>query len=98
MPPQGLSGLHGRLRDRRAGGWFTSVDADGETPDEKACYTHAFVVLAASSARVAELPGADDLLEEALAVWETRFFDAEAGMFVDAWDRGFDPRSTPTAG
>ena len=61
----------------------------GASPDEKACYTHAFVVLAASSARVAELPGADDLLEEALTVWESRFFDPAYGMFVDAWDRGF---------
>ncbi len=85
----GLSGLLGRLRDTEAGGWFTAVDADSETPDEKACYTHAFVVLAACSARMAALPGADDLLEEALAVWHERFFDAEAGLFVDAWDRGF---------
>ena len=47
------------------------------------------MVLAASSARTAALPGADTLLEEALAVWEERFFDRDAGMFVDAWDRGF---------
>jgi sulfoquinovose isomerase len=86
---QGLSGLLGRLRDRQAGGWFTSLDDNGEMPDEKACYTHAFVVLAGSSARTAGLDGADRLLEEALAVWEDRFFDPEAGMFVDAWDRGF---------
>src|SRR5215210_1364217 len=56
---RGLSGLRDRLRDERAGGWFTSIDEDGETPDEKACYTHAFVVLAASSASVIGLPGAD---------------------------------------
>ena len=86
---QGLTGLLGRLRDEHAGGWFTSVDDDGETPDEKACYTHAFVVLAGSSARTAGVDGADRLLEEALAVWEEKFFDPEAGLFVDAWDRGF---------
>ena len=85
----GLSGLDGRLHDDRAGGWFTSVDDDGRTPDEKACYTHAFVVLAAASARIADLPGADDLLEEALTVWQQRFFDADAGLFADIWDRGF---------
>ena len=89
LAAQGLSGLLGRLRDEESGGWFTSVDDDGETPDEKACYTHAFVVLAAASARTAALPGADHLLEEALTVWDERFFDPEAGMFVDAWDRGF---------
>jgi sulfoquinovose isomerase len=85
----GMNGLRGRLRDDRAGGWFTSVTDDGDTPDEKACYTHAFVVLAASSARTAGLTGAEELLQDALAVWEEKFFDAEAGMFVDAWDRGF---------
>jgi sulfoquinovose isomerase len=89
LAAQGLSGLLGRLRDTASGGWFTSVDADGQTPDEKACYTHAFVVLAACSARLAGLPGTDDLLEEALAVWEERFFDADAGLFVDTWDRAF---------
>ena len=89
LATQALSALRGRLRDGKAGGWFTSLNDAGETPDEKACYTHAFVVLAASSARVAALSGADDLLEEALTAWQERFFDREAGMFVDAWDRGF---------
>ena len=74
---------------REAGGWFTSVDADGTVPDEKACYTHAFVVLAASSAVVADIPGARELLDEALEVWTSRFFDAEAEMFADAWNRDF---------
>ena len=60
LAAQGLSGLLGRLRDEQSGGWFTSIDDDGGTPDEKAGYTHAFVVLAASSARTAALPGADD--------------------------------------
>ncbi len=92
LAAQGLSGLVGRLRDADAGGWFTSLDATGQSPDEKACYTHAFVVLAASSARMTELPGADDLLEESLALWQERFFDPAAGLFVDAWDRGFDRR------
>jgi sulfoquinovose isomerase len=86
---QGLSGLLGRLRDERSGGWFTSIDDNGDTPDEKAGYTHAFVVLAASSARIAALQGAEALLEEALDVWQERFFDREARIFVDAWDRGF---------
>ncbi len=85
----GLGALLGRLRDERAGGWFTSIDDEGATPDEKACYTHAFVVLAASSARTAGLAGADSLLEEALEVWQEKFFEPEAGMFADAWDRGF---------
>jgi mannose/cellobiose epimerase-like protein (N-acyl-D-glucosamine 2-epimerase family) len=89
LATQALAGLTGRLRDERNGGWLTSIDEAGGSPDEKACYTHAFVVLAASSGAVAGLPGADDLLIDALEVWELRFFDDMAGMFVDSWDRDF---------
>ena len=86
---QALAGLTGRLADRSSGGWVTCVDAAGEIPDEKACYTHAFVVLAASSAAVVGLAGARDLLTEALDIWDRRFFDAEAAMYVDSWNRSF---------
>jgi sulfoquinovose isomerase len=86
---QALAGLAGRLADRSSGGWVTCVDAAGEIPDEKACYTHAFVVLAASSAAVVGLAGARDLLTEALDIWDRRFFDAEAAMYVDSWNRSF---------
>jgi len=89
LAAQALAGLAGRLRDEASGGWFSSVDDLGESPDEKACYTHAFVVLGATSAAVAGLPGASDLLSEAIGVWHKRFFDAESGMFVDSWNRDF---------
>jgi sulfoquinovose isomerase len=86
---QAFIGLSGRLRDEVNDGWLTSVDDAADSPDEKACYTHAFVVLAASSASVAGLSGADSLLSDALEVWELRFFDDMAGMFVDSWNRDF---------
>ncbi|HEY6811250.1 MAG TPA: AGE family epimerase/isomerase [Propionibacteriaceae bacterium] len=89
LAAQALAGLTGRLRDEMNGGWLTNVDDAGESPDEKACYTHAFVVLAASSGTVAGLAGARDLLGEALELWELRFFDDIAGMFVDSWNRDF---------
>jgi sulfoquinovose isomerase len=89
LAAEALGGLTGLLRDGRNGGWLTSVDDAENSPDEKACYTHAFVVLAASSGAVAGLPGARDLLSEALEMWDQRFFDDMAGMFVDSWDRDF---------
>jgi sulfoquinovose isomerase len=89
LAKQALAGLTVRLLDGRNGGWFTSVDAAGQSPDEKACYTHAFVVLAGSSATVAGLTGARDLLSEALEVWDLRFFDDMADMCVDSWNRDF---------
>ena len=89
LATQALAGLTGRLRDGPNGGWLTSIDQAGDSPDEKACYTHAFVVLAASSGTVIGLAGANHLLAEALEVWNQRFFDDRAGMFVDSWNRDF---------
>ena len=60
-----------------------------ESPDEKACYTHAFVVLGASSAAVAGLNGAVTCSPRHSTCGIMRFFDAESGMFVDSWNRGF---------
>jgi sulfoquinovose isomerase len=88
LADQAFAGLTGSLRDRDAGGWFSSL-LDGEFPDEKACYAHAFVVLAGSSGQVAGRPGAGELLTEALDVWQDRFWDSGSSMFVDHWDRGF---------
>ena len=94
LAAQALAGLTGRLRDHARGGWLTSIDAAGNSPDEKACYAHAFVVLAASSGAVADVPGARNLLSEALDVWQQRFFDDAAGMFVDSWNRAFTDLDT----
>lgn len=84
-----LAGLTGPLRDRESGGWFSQINADGSTPDEKAAYAHAFVILAASSASLAGLDGARELLSEALAVFETRFWDEDRGRCIDTWNRDF---------
>lgn len=84
-----LRGLTGRLRDTEHGGWFSAINPDGSIDGTKECYAHAFVVLAAASASLAGRTGADELLVEALTLWQDRFFDADAGLFVDAWDRAF---------
>ena len=52
-------------------------------------YEHAFVVLAAASAAAAGRPGAADLLDEAVEVLLTRFWDDEHGMVVEEWDETF---------
>ncbi|WP_061961387.1 AGE family epimerase/isomerase [Demequina flava] len=75
----GIDALRSRLRDDEHGGWFAAVGADGPTNDHKQAYAHAFVVLAASSATAAGRPEARDLLDEALEVIETRFWDEDAG-------------------
>jgi mannose/cellobiose epimerase-like protein (N-acyl-D-glucosamine 2-epimerase family) len=51
-----LAGLLGPLKDDEHGGWYPSVAAGGMPADGKTAYTHAFVVLAGSSAAAAGLP------------------------------------------
>ena len=83
-----LDGLTGRLHDSEYGGWLASVgqhDADGT----KAAYAHAFVLLAASSGVTAGLDGAEALLADAQRVLLDRFWDEDAGLAVDEWDRTF---------
>src|SRR5919112_292597 len=82
----GLRALQGRLLDAEHGGWFAAVGADGPTQSTKEAYTHAFVVLAASSAAVVGRPGARDLLDEALGVVDERFWDDGRGAVTDVWD------------
>ncbi|QAY69791.1 AGE family epimerase/isomerase [Xylanimonas protaetiae] len=87
-----LAGLTGALRDDAHGGWFHAVSTTGE-PDRaagKSAYDHAFVMLAAASATVADRPGASDLLAEATAVYLERFWDEAAGRPVDTWDVAFE--------
>lgn len=84
-----LAGLTGPLHDHELGGWFASAGPDGEVDDAKSAYAHAFVILAASTGSVAELPGARELLDEAIAVYLDRFWDEAHGMARDGWDRAW---------
>ncbi|GAA4626509.1 AGE family epimerase/isomerase [Cellulomonas oligotrophica] len=86
----GVAALAGLFRDAEHGGWYAEVERDGTPRDtDKAAYPHAFVVLASSSAAAAGRPGARELLDAALAVQELRFWDDDAGMVVEQWDRTF---------
>ncbi|WP_367307501.1 PfkB family carbohydrate kinase [Demequina lignilytica] len=76
----------GPLHDDAHGGWFAAVVDGAPTVTTKQAYGHAFVVLAASSATAAGVPGAEALLAEALAVSERRFWDDAEGLSVEEWD------------
>ncbi|NHO32526.1 AGE family epimerase/isomerase [Acetobacter fallax] len=81
----GVTSLLGPLRDAEYGGWFT---APGKSNDgRKQAYLHAFISLAASSAVVARVEGAQQLLDEALSVWERRFWSEEEGVFRESFAR-----------
>ena len=62
-----------RHRDSRHGGYFWSFDDEGPRERDKLAYGHAFVLLAAASAKCAGHPQADALLAEVADVLETRF-------------------------
>lgn len=74
----------GPLHDADHGGWRSSTE-DGT----KAAYVHAFVVLAGSTAATAGVPGGRALLDDALDIWQTRFWDDDAGLAVEEWDAGW---------
>lgn len=86
LAAHGVASLAGPLRDHAYGGWYAAV-ADGvATVTTKQAYGHAFVILAASSAAKAGVPGADALLAEALTVSAERFWDEREGLSVEEWD------------
>jgi sulfoquinovose isomerase len=88
LADHGLAAITGTFADAEHGGWFAEVARDGTPADTaKAAYPHAFVILAAASATAAGRPGAAELLRSALVVSEQRFWDEQAGMAVEEWDR-----------
>lgn len=89
-----LKGLTGELHDDVNGGWYAGITADGEILPTKQCYAHAFVILAASSAVLAERPGAKELLDEALATYDKFFWNEEEGLSCDTWNTEFTELST----
>ncbi|MGV8966781.1 MAG: AGE family epimerase/isomerase [Cellulomonas sp.] len=82
-----IAALRTSLHDDEFGGWYASLAADGTPDTTKSAYAHAFVVLAASTASVAEIDGGRELLADALAVLDERFWEASSGLSTDEWDR-----------
>ncbi len=84
-----LRGIRGELHDRENGGFYVGVTPEGVILPGKQCYAHAFVILAASSALLAGREGAGELLEEALELFDLRFWNDREGLSCDTWDTGF---------
>ena len=85
----GIAALNGAFHDDEFGGWYAEIDANGPVNDTKSGYQHSFVLLAAASAVAADRPGARELLDEALRIADTKFWDHEANMCFDSWNREF---------
>jgi mannose/cellobiose epimerase-like protein (N-acyl-D-glucosamine 2-epimerase family) len=79
-------------RDPVHGGYVWSVGKDGRPHDDrKQAYGHAFVLLAASSAKVAGHPDADRLLADITEVIETRFWEAKFGAAAEEFANDWTP-------
>ena len=81
-------------RDTEQGGYLWGVGYDGPTDDTKQAYGHAFVLLAASSAKVAGHPDADRLLADISEVLMTRFWEEQHGAVAEEFSRDWKPART----
>ncbi len=88
---QGMAYLWNHHRDTTHGGYFWGVDDHGTPNPSKQAYGHAFVLLAASSAKVAGHPDADRLLADISQVLLTRFWDHEAGATTEEYSADWQP-------
>ena len=74
----GMAFLWNGHRDSKNGGYFWGVGEDGPSDDRKQAYGHAFVLLAAASAKVAGHPDADRLLADVSEVLALAVLGGEA--------------------
>lgn len=84
-----LKGLSGELSDKENGGWYAGVTPDGKILPNKQCYAHAFVILAAASATLIGRPHAEELLQQALELYDKRFWNDTEGLACDTWNTQF---------
>lgn len=84
-----IKGLRGELKDAKNGGWYAGLTAAGAVVPGKQCYAHAFVILAATSALLAGRGGAQELLDDALALYDEKFWNEAEGLSCDTWNTEF---------
>ncbi|MCQ2523360.1 MAG: AGE family epimerase/isomerase [Lachnospiraceae bacterium] len=84
-----IRGLSDELKDKKNGGWYAGLTKDDKILPDKQCYAHAFVILASTSALLAGREGAKELLNEALKVYDEKFWNEEEGLSCDTWNTEF---------
>lgn len=89
----GMAFLWNGHRDAKNGGYFWGVGEAGPSDPLKQAYGHAFVLLAASSAKVAGHPDADRLLADVSEVLRTRFWESAHGAVAEEFDADWKPFS-----
>jgi sulfoquinovose isomerase len=87
----GMAFIWNGHRDRKYGGYFWGIDDAGPTNATKQAYGHAFVLLAASSAKVVGHPDADRLLADVTGILETRFWENGPGATSEEYAADWSP-------
>jgi sulfoquinovose isomerase len=81
-------------RDQKNGGYIWSLDENGPKDDSKQGYGHAFVLLAASSAKLVGHPLADRMLADVTDVIVRRFWDEHRGAIREEFANNWSEIST----
>lgn len=89
----GMRDLWDKHRDAKFGGYVWGHDDNGFTDDKKQAYGHAFVLLAASSAKLAGHPLADQMIADVTRVINERFWDEKVGAVSEEYNRDWSPIS-----
>jgi sulfoquinovose isomerase len=89
----GMSYIWNSHRDQKNGGYVWSLNDDGIVDGSKQAYGHAFVLLAASSAKRVGHPLADKMLADVSEVLETRFWDKHYGAQKEEFAQDWSPLS-----
>lgn len=84
LASHGVAALTTLFHDDEHGGWYDEVTADGQPVSrDKQGYGHAFVLLAAATAKAAGAEGAAALLEDAARIHTQHFWDRVNGRCVE---------------
>ncbi len=90
----GMQYLQGHHRDKQFGGYVWALDGNGVSDGRKLAYGHVFVLLAGASALQAGHPDAGALIDDASTLLDRHFWEEEAGLYRDEWNRDWTPFST----
>ncbi|KKC39760.1 mannose-6-phosphate isomerase [Devosia epidermidihirudinis] len=83
----GMRYIWEKHRDQKHGGYVWSLDDNGYKDSGKQAYGHAFVLLAASSAKIAGHPLADQMIADVTKVINERFWDEKRGAVRDEFNQ-----------
>lgn len=87
----GMQFLWNRHRDAARGGYVWSVNNDGPVDATKQGYGHAFVLLAASSAKTIGHPLAEKMIADVTDILEENFWEPENGVISEEFNPDWSP-------